>query len=151
MQDFGPFPSKFGIENHELHNANTIYWHLTTPMLYEQVVRRREGEVMHMGPLVVRTGDHTGRSPNDKFIVREPSTENEIWWGDVNRAITQEQFDYLYGRIQAYVQNTDVFVFDGYAGADERYRLPVRIITEFAWHSLFARNMFKREFRPEKP
>ncbi len=149
MQNFGPFPSNFGIENHELHNANTVYWHLTTPMLYEQVVRRREGEIMHLGPLVVRTGDHTGRSPNDKFIVREPSTENEIWWGEVNRAMTQEQFDYLFGRIQAYVQNTDVFVFDGYAGADERYRLRVRIITELAWHSLFARNMFKREFFAE--
>jgi phosphoenolpyruvate carboxykinase (ATP) len=149
MQNFGPFPSEYGIENHELHNANTVYWHLTTPMLYEQAVRRREGEIMHLGPLVVRTGDHTGRSPNDKFIVREPSTQDDIWWGDVNRSITQEQFDYLYRRIQAYVQNRDVFVFDGYAGADERYQLPVRIITEFAWHSLFARNMFKREFFPE--
>jgi len=150
MQNFGPNPSDFGVENHGIVNANTVYWHLTTPMLYEQVVRRREGVILHLGPLLVRTGDHTGRSPNDKFIVKEPTTEDEIWWGPVNWPIEQEKFDYLLHRIQAYVQNRDIFVFDGYAGADPRYRMPVRVITEFAWHSLFARNMFKREFVPEK-
>jgi phosphoenolpyruvate carboxykinase (ATP) len=150
MQNFGPYPSKFGIENHGINNANTVYWHLTTPMLYEQAVRRREADLMHLGPLVVRTGDHTGRSANDKFIVKEPTTENDIWWGSVNVSITQEQFNDLCRRIRAYLQNRDVFVFDGYAGADERYRMPVRIITEYAWHSLFARNMFKREFEGEK-
>ena len=150
MQNFGPNPSEYGVENHGIVNANTVYWHLTTPMLYEQAIRRREGDLMHLGPLVVRTGDHTGRSPNDKFIVKEPSTEKEIWWGPVNWPIEQDKFDYLFRRIQAYVQNRDIFVFDGYAGADPRYRMPVRIITEFAWHSLFARNMFKREFVPEK-
>ena len=150
MQNFGPYPSEYGVENHGIMNANTVYWHLTTPMLYEQAIRRREGDLMHLGPLVVRTGDHTGRSPNDKFIVKEPSTEKEIWWGPVNPPIEQQKFDYLYRRIQAYVQNRDIFVFDGYAGADPRYQMPVRIVTEFAWHSLFARNMFKREFVPEK-
>lgn len=150
MQNVGPYPSKYGVENHGIDNANTVYWHLTTPMLYEQVVRRREGEMLHLGPMVVRTGDHTGRSPNDKFIVREPSTEKEIWWGSVNPPIDQEKFDYLLRRIQAYIQNRDIFVFDGYAGSDPRYQMPVRIITEFAWHSLFARNMFIREFEHEK-
>jgi phosphoenolpyruvate carboxykinase (ATP) len=115
-------------------------------MLYEQIVRRREGDLMHLGPLVVRTGDHTGRSPNDKFTVKEPTSEKEIWWGDVNRSIEQGQFDYLLRRLQAYLQNRDVFVFEGYAGSDVRYRMPVRVITEYAWHSLFARNMFRREF-----
>jgi len=150
MQDYGPYPSKFGVENHGIKNANTVYWHLTTPMLYEQAVRRREADIMHLGPLVVRTGDHTGRSADDKFIVKEPTTENDIWWGSVNVSISQEQFDDLYRRIRAYLQNRDIFVFDGYAGADDRYRMPVRIITEYAWHSLFARNMFKREFEAEK-
>ncbi len=150
MQHFGPYPSNYGLENHGITNANTVYWHLTTPMLYEQVVRRREGEIMHLGPMVVRTGDHTGRSPNDKFVVKEPTSEKEIWWGKVNLPIEQGQFDYIYRRIQAYLQNRDIFVFDGYAGADQRYRMSVRIITEYAWHSLFARNMFKREFIPEK-
>ncbi len=150
MQNFGPFPSNYGLENHGIANANTVYWHMTTPMLYEQIVRRREGDLMHLGPLVVRTGDHTGRSPNDKFTVKEPTSEKEIWWGKVNRPIEQKQFDNLLRRIQAYLQNRDVFVFEGYAGADLRYRMPVRVITEYAWHSLFARNMFKREFIPEK-
>ncbi len=144
MQNFGPHPSKFGVENHGIKNANTVYWHLTTPMLYEQAVRRREADLMHLGPLVVRTGDHTGRSANDKFIVKEPTTEQDIWWGSVNVSISQEQFNDLCRRIRAYLQNRDIFVFDGYAGADERYRMPVRIITEYAWHSLFARNMFRR-------
>lgn len=149
MQDFGPFPSHFGVENHGIRNANTVYWHLTTPMLYEQAARRREGTLAHLGPLIVRTGDHTGRSPNDKFIVKEPTSEGDIWWGKVNRPISQENFDSLLRKVLAYTQQRDVFVFDGYAGADDRYRLPVRIITEYAWHNMFARNMFIREFDPD--
>ena len=145
MQDFGPFPSHYGVENHGIRNAATVYWHLTTPMLYEQAARRREATLAHLGPLVVRTGDHTGRSPNDKFIVKEPTSEADIWWGKVNRPIGQERFDALLHKVLAYTQQRDVFVFDGYAGADDRYRMPVRIITEYAWHNLFARNMFIRE------
>lgn len=150
MQNFGPFFSKYGVENHGIKNPGTVYWNLTTPMLYEQIVRRREGVIIHLGPLVVHTGDHTGRSPNDKFIVEEPTSENDIWWGKVNRPISQEKFDSLMRKMLAYIQNRDIFVFDGYAGADPIYRMPVRIITEYAWHSLFARNMFIREFNPEK-
>lgn len=150
MQYFGPNPSSYGVDNHGIRNASTVYWHLTTPMLYEQAARRREGVLAHLGPLVVRTGDHTGRSPNDKFIVREPTSENEIWWGKVNRPFQQVDFDDLYRKILAYIQQRDIFIFDGYAGADERYQMPVRIITEYAWHSLFARNMFIREFDERK-
>jgi len=150
MQYFGPNPSSYGVDNHGIRNASTVYWHLTTPMLYEQAARRREGVLAHLGPLVVRTGDHTGRSPNDKFIVKEPTSENEIWWGKVNRPFQQVDFDDLYRKILAYIQQRDIFIFDGYAGADERYQMPVRIITEYAWHSLFARNMFIREFDERK-
>jgi phosphoenolpyruvate carboxykinase (ATP) len=149
MQNFGAFVSKFGIENHGIKNAGTVYWNLTGPMLYEQVVQRREGTIAHLGPLMVHTGDHTGRSPNDKFTVKEPTSENDIWWGKVNRSITQEQFDNLYRKMLAYIQNRDVFVFDGYAGADPAYRMKVRVINEYAWHNLFARNMFIREFDQE--
>ena len=129
MQHFGSFVGKYGVENHGIKNAGTVYWNLTTPMLYEQAVRRREGTIAHLGPLVVHTGDHTGRSPNDKFIVREPTSENDIWWGKVNRDISQEKFDNLLRKMLAYLQNRDIFVFDGYAGADSDYRLPVRDIT----------------------
>src|SRR5208283_4487342 len=96
----------------------------------------------HLGPLVVRTGQYTGRSPRDKFIVREPSSANQVWWGDVNRPMEPEQFHRLHSRLLAYLQDRDVFVQDCFVGADSRYRLPIRVITETAWHTLFVRNMF---------
>ena len=150
MTDFGPFVSNFGVEHHGIRNPGTVYWNLSTSMLYEQVIRRREGAIVHLGPLIVSTGDHTGRSPNDKFTVKEPTSEDKIWWGKVNISIAQDDFDYLHRKMMAYIQNRDVFVFDGYVGADERYQMPVRIITEYAWHSLFARNMFIQEHDGEK-
>lgn len=150
MQNYGAFVSSYGVENHGIKNAATVYWNLTGPQLYEQSIRRREGSIAHLGPLVVHTGDHTGRSPNDKFVVKEPTSENDIWWGNVNRPFTQENFDFLYRKMMAYIQNRDIFVFDGYVGADPDYQMPVRIINEYAWHNLFARNMFIRELRPEK-
>src|SRR5690606_4431019 len=150
MQNFGPFRSDDGLEIHGITNARAVYWNLPPEALYEQAIRRGEGEVVQHGPLAANTGQHTGRSPNDKFIVREPSSEDKIWWGKINRPFAQEKFDSLHRQILAYIQNRDVFVFDGYAGADERYRMPVRVITEYAWHSLFARNMFLREGDPEK-
>ncbi|HEX6384158.1 MAG TPA: phosphoenolpyruvate carboxykinase (ATP) [Anaerolineae bacterium] len=150
MQNFGPAFSQYGVENHGIKNPGTVYWNLSAPMLYEQAVRRREAVITHLGPLVVHTGDHTGRSPNDKFIVREPGSQDDIWWGKVNRPISQEQFDALHRRMLAYIQNRDIFVFDGYVGADPKYRMPIRIITEYAWHNLFARNMFIRELDLEK-
>ena len=150
MQNFGPFVSKYGVENLGINNAETIYWNLTTSMLYEQILRRREGRIVHLGPICVTTGDHTGRSPNDKFTAKEPTSENDIWWGSVNRPIPQARFDSLMRRMIAYTQNRDLFVFDGYVGADPRYRMPVRIINEYAWHNMFARNMFIRELDPEK-
>lgn len=150
MQNFGANVSKYGVENHGIRNAGVVYWNLPTPLLYEEVIHRHEGVIAHLGPLVVSTGDHTGRSPNDKFIVEEPTSEKDIWWGKVNRPISQEKFDNLYRRIIAYIQNRDIFVFDGYVGADPRYQMPVRIITEYAWHNLFSRNMFIRERNPDK-
>jgi phosphoenolpyruvate carboxykinase (ATP) len=123
-------------------NLNSVYWQLHTPQLYEQTLRRQEGFIAHLGPLVVRTGDHTGRSPQDRFITSEPSTENEIWWGDVNRPFSPEQFDDLYQKLLAYFQGMNAFVQNCFAGADPNYRIAVRVITETAWHNLFARNMF---------
>jgi phosphoenolpyruvate carboxykinase (ATP) len=142
MIERGTRQSKYGLDNHGIVNVNEVYWNLATSALYEEVVRRREGLVAHLGPLVVRTGHHTGRSPNDKFIVREPSSQDNIWWGDVNRPFEPDRFDRLYARLLAYLQLKDVFVQDCFAGADPQYQIPVRVITESAWHSLFARNMF---------
>ncbi|MGH7163343.1 MAG: phosphoenolpyruvate carboxykinase (ATP), partial [Planctomycetota bacterium] len=142
MDDAGSRRSSFGLEQHGIVNVEDVHWNLPTAALYEEAVRRREGLIAHHGPLVVSTGDHTGRSPNDKFIVREPGSEARIAWGKVNRPFDPERFDRLYGRLLAYLQRRDVFVQDCHAGADPRYRVPVRVVTELAWHNLFARNMF---------
>ncbi|MEM7028349.1 MAG: phosphoenolpyruvate carboxykinase (ATP) [Chloroflexota bacterium] len=115
---------------------------MPTAALYEAAIRRNEGTVAHMGPLVVNTGLHTGRSATDKFIVKDPLNGSHIWWGNVNQPIPPERFDEIQRRLATYLQSKDVFVQDCWAGADEDYRLPIRTITEFAWHSLFARNMF---------
>jgi len=133
---------QYGLEYLNLRNLNNIYWNLTTSGLYEQIIRRREGMLTHLGPVLVRTGAYTGRSPNDKFIVKEPTTEDEIWWSSVNRPFTEEKFAHIWHRLQAYLQGSDIFVQDCYIGVDEKYRVPLRVITEYAWHSLFARNMF---------
>jgi len=123
-------------------NLGDIYWNPSTPVLYEEVVRRREGFLVHLGPIVVRTGHHVGRSPKDRFIVKEPSSEDKIWWGPTNLPFEESVFNGILLRLQAYLQNKDVFIQDCYAGADPRYRIPIRVLTETAWHNLFARNMF---------
>ncbi|HXX62536.1 MAG TPA: phosphoenolpyruvate carboxykinase (ATP) [Bacteroidota bacterium] len=134
--------SDYGLDNHGLSNLRLAYWNLTTEALYEEIAFRREARITHMGPIVANTGKHTARSASDKFVVREPSTEGNIWWGEYNRPFSTEKFNDLYNRILGFLQGRDVFVQDCYAGADPEYRMPVRIITELAWHSHFARNMF---------
>ncbi|HHH82466.1 MAG TPA: phosphoenolpyruvate carboxykinase (ATP) [Chloroflexi bacterium] len=136
--------SDFGLENHGLANLNMVYWNLPSEALYEEVIFRREGRITHQGALVVTSGKHTARAANDKYIVREPTTEEHVWWGEYNRPYSPDQFNELYDRLQGYLQGRDVFVQDCYAGADPEYQLPIRIISEYAWHSLFARNMFIR-------
>src|SRR4051812_44170367 len=122
--------------------TDRVRWNLSTAVLYEEVVRRREGMIAAEGPLVCRTGQHTGRSPNDKFIVREPSSEANIGWGKLNKAMEQAQWDALHQDFMASLQGKELYVLDCYAGADPDYRLPVRIISEYAWHNLFCRNLF---------
>ncbi len=122
--------------------ARTIWWNLDTAALYEQAIGRGEGRVAHLGPFVVRTGQHTGRSANDKFIVTSPDTETKVWWGKYSQHFDSARFAALLKRMQAYMEDKDLFVQDVYAGADERSRLPVRVVTETAWHSLFSHTMF---------
>ncbi len=149
MQNVGPYKSTFGIENHGIAEAGTVYWNLPPCRLQEMAVQRGEGVTAAGGPIVCLTGPHTGRSPNDKFMVSDPSIDGDIWWGEVNRKFEHAKLDGLLAKAREHVKGRDLFVFDGYAGADPRYRLRVRIITENAWHSLFARNMFVREENPE--
>lgn len=134
--------SAFGLENHGLKRLRRAYWNLSTAALYEEAVFRGEAKVCHLGPLVVNTGKHTARAATDKFICHESTTEDKIWWGEYNRPFNSQNFSTLHERLCAFLQGRDVFVQDCWAGADPDHRLGIRIITEKAWHSLFARNLF---------
>jgi phosphoenolpyruvate carboxykinase (ATP) len=134
--------SDYGLANHGLGNLRKVYWNLSTEALYEEAIFRNEGKISHQGPLIVNTGRFTARAANDKLIVREATTEKNIWWGQYNRPYSLEKFAELNARLQGFLQGRDLFVQDCFAGANPAYRLPVRIITEYAWHSLFTRNMF---------
>jgi phosphoenolpyruvate carboxykinase (ATP) len=134
--------SDYGLDNHGLSNLRKVYWNLTTEALYEEVVFRQEAKISHLGPIVASTGKHTARSANDKYVVKEASTEENIWWGEYNRPFSTDKFNGLVNRMQGFLQGRDVFVQDCYACADPNYKMPIRIVTELAWHSMFARNMF---------
>jgi phosphoenolpyruvate carboxykinase (ATP) len=142
VQEAGLLASDYGLQNHGLVNLRRVYWNLPTPALYEESVFRSEGRLTHLGPLLVNTGKHTARAAPDKFVVREQTTEDRIWWGQYNCPFTGEHFSALLTRLQGYLQGRDVFVQDCHAGADPEYSLPIRIVTQKAWHSLFARCMF---------
>ncbi|HXU34743.1 MAG TPA: phosphoenolpyruvate carboxykinase (ATP) [Thermoanaerobaculia bacterium] len=145
MLSEGPFVSRFGLDRHGLDRARAAYWNLSPAALCEQAVRRDEAYLAAGGPLLCDTGVYTGRSPEDKFVVKNAASEADIWWGNVNKPFDPEKFEGLYERAREHVAGKDLFVFDGYAGCDPRYRIKVRVITEKAWHCLFARNMFVRE------
>jgi phosphoenolpyruvate carboxykinase (ATP) len=130
-----------GLE-HEGIQAGRVRWNLSTAVLYEEAVRRGEGVIAADGPLTCRTGQHTGRSPNDKFVVREPSSEANVWWGKVNRPMEEAQFDLLHRDMLRSLTGKELYVLDCYAGADPAHRLAVRVINEYAWHNLFCRNLF---------
>ena len=132
----------FNLSNHGIGNLRLAYWNLVMEALYEEAVFRGEGATSAGGPFIAHTGKHTARSANDKFVVRHTDSENNIWWGTYNRPFAIDKFDALYDRLLGYLQGRDVFVQDLYVGADEEFRLPIRFVTERAWHSMFVRNMF---------
>ena len=132
----------FNLSNQGVINLRLAYWNLTTEALVEEAIFRNEGALVLGGPFVANTGKHTARSANDKFVVRHTDSENNVWWGVYNRPFAADKFEVLYDRLLGFMQGKDVFVQDVYGGADESYRLPVRIVTELAWHSHFVRNMF---------
>lgn len=150
-----------GLEYLGIRNIKKAHWNLCSPKLYEQATKRSEGVISHMGPLVVVRPPEslisTGRAPDDKYIVRDDETESKINWGNVNIAFDPEKFEDIFERVKSYMQDRELFIQDVYAGADPKYRLAVRVITEYAWQSLFARNVLLRirdrsllpQFRPE--
>ena len=117
---------------------------LSPAHLYEEAVRRNEAAIVSTGALTAETGKHTGRSPKDKFFVKEPSSQDSIWWHPGNQPISTEAFDALYARMQDHIKTHEVYTQDVFACADPRFRLRVRVISELAWHSLFAHNLFIR-------
>ncbi len=153
----GALASDFGLEHHGFVHLDKVFWNIPEAALYEEAVFRGEGKIVHGGPFLVNTGKWTARAANDKYFVSEPSTSDKIDWGEYNRPINSEKFSGILSRLQAYLQGEELFVQDVYAGADKRYRVPFRFITDKAWQSLFVRNMFHtinnqdelRKFIPE--
>ena len=149
MTQAGFVVPKIGLDGLGMKNLGSVHWNLSVAALYEEAVRRREGHVADGGALIVRTGIHTGRSPNDKFFVDDSVTHANVDWGKTNKPITPEKYRALYNRMIAYAQRRDLFVRDCWGGADPAHRIGVRVITETAWHNLFARNMFLRPKKEE--
>jgi phosphoenolpyruvate carboxykinase (ATP) len=124
--------------------GRSLQSNLSTAALYEAAIRHDEGVIAADGPLVVRTGKHTGRSPKDKFVVREATSEDKIWWGDVNQPISEDHYDRLRSRLVDYMAERDLYVQDCFIGAHPDHRRSLRVYTETAWASIFARNLFQR-------
>jgi phosphoenolpyruvate carboxykinase (ATP) len=134
----------------ELLTGQNVRVQLSVPRLVEKVLSRGEGVLSSTGAVRAETGKYTGRSPKDKFIVEEPSVKDKIDWGSVNQPISPEAFDKLYNKVIQYLKEKDeIFVFKGFAGADKKYRLPIQVVNEYAWHNLFAHQLFIRPTQEE--
>ncbi|HWD26858.1 MAG TPA: phosphoenolpyruvate carboxykinase [Rhizomicrobium sp.] len=132
-----------GLEGQGFRNLKSVRWNLMPAELYEIAIQRGEGKLAKDGPLVVLTGEHTGRSANDKFVVRDEQTESQVWW-DNNKSMTPAHFDVLYTDMMKHAEGRELFAKDLFGGADLSHRLPVRIVTEYAWHSLFVHQLLIR-------
>jgi phosphoenolpyruvate carboxykinase (ATP) len=143
----------YELDNYGIKAPARVYWNLNTAELYEEIAHRNEGALSNHGALIIDTGEHTGRAARDKAIVREPSSADKVFWGDVNRDFPQDKFNALRDRMMSHATGRDLFVQDTFVGADPKYRLPIRVINELAWHSLFARTMFisNSETKPSHP
>jgi phosphoenolpyruvate carboxykinase (ATP) len=142
-QHTGIVNSSQGLDKVGITNLKTAYYNLNEAQLVEQTIARKEGKLGKGGAVLVRTGQHTGRSPKDKHVVFEPSVADKIWW-EANRKMSPENFATLHEDMLAHLQGNEVFVQDLYGGADPAYRLNVRVVTELAWHGLFIRHLLRR-------
>ena len=136
--------SRKALEDYGLVNLGNINWNLSPAALVEHALARKEGMLAANGAFAATTGVHTGRSPKDKFIVSNEEYAAKIWWGDINHPMSPETFEGVRQNLAAYLQGRDVYVLDAAAGADPYYRIPLQVITEYAWHNLFARQLFLR-------
>ena len=144
MESKGHSAGAYDLSRHGLEGVAKVYWNLNPTELVEQSLSRNESRLAANGSLVAETGQYTGRSPLDRYVVLDETTESTVDWGKINQPISPEHFDGLHGKLLAYLEGKDVFVQDCFGGADENYRLPIRTIHELAWHSLFARHLFVR-------
>jgi phosphoenolpyruvate carboxykinase (ATP) len=136
--------NRYGLEQHGIMQPGNAHWNLVPARLVEEIVRRGEGVLTSTGAVNALTGKRTGRSPKDKFIVDELTSREKIWWGKVNQPIDEGDYLHLRQAVLSYLQGRELFVMDGFAGADSRYTVPIRVVTELAWHSLFAKQLFRR-------
>jgi phosphoenolpyruvate carboxykinase (ATP) len=136
--------SRKALEDYGLVNLGTIHWNLSPALLVEHALARHEGQLAANGALSTTTGAHTGRSPKDKYIVSNDETDAKIWWGENNHPMSPETFEMVRQSLADYLQGRDVYILDAAAGADSRYRMPLQVITELAWHNLFAHQLFLR-------
>ena len=130
------------LEKIGIKTSGKIHRNLSAPAIYEHIISKSEGVIAYNGPVITRTGVHTARAAQDKFIVKQEPSAAHIWWGDYNVPFEAGKFDRLYEKITGYFRDRDIYVRDCYAGSDLARRLPVRVITEYAWHNLFASHMF---------
>jgi len=149
LQVFGAPSNSGGLDAQSITGTGNQYWNLETSQLYEEAIRRDEGRLAKDGPLVVATGKHTGRSANDKFTVRDDTTENTVDWGKTNRPMTPAFFDIIHQAFLTHMKDKDLFVQDLWGGSDPDHRVAVRTIGELAWHSLFCRTMLVRPTEAE--
>jgi phosphoenolpyruvate carboxykinase (ATP) len=132
-----------GLDTHGISAEGTVWWNLPPAALYEHALAAGDAQIAEGGPLVVSTGAHTGRAPKDKFVVEEPGSKDRIWWGSVNQPIGEDKFEGLRDKLREHLSAaSDLYVIDAFAGADPKQKLPVRVVSESAWHALFAQTMF---------
>src|ERR1051326_3892742 len=144
MENAGIRPSRYELSQHGIRNFEVAHWNLGTAQLVEKALQRHEGMLANGGAFVVQTGQFTGRSAKDKYIVREPGTETTVEWGPVNQSMEEAVFDQILNRLLQSWEGDELFVHDCFAGADPEYTLPIRVIAQRAWHTLFARQLFIR-------
>ena len=149
MNDYGLKSKDANLKTLGLGNVANAFWNLPPAQLVEESLILGMGELASSGALAIDTGEFTGRSPKDRFIVEDDITRDTVWWGNINIKFDSEKFDLLYGKLCAYLSNRDVYVRDAYACADENYRLNLRVVTEYPWSNQFASNMFLRPTKDE--
>jgi len=149
MNHVGIRPEGATLDYLGLKNLATAFWNLSPAELVEETISLEQGSLTSTGAIAIDTGEFTGRSPKDKFIVKDSKTENSVWWSQFNIPFESAKFDRLFERMQAYLTGREVYVRDAYVCADPRYRMNVRVVTEFPWSNMFAYNMFMRPTKEE--